>query len=221
MTKLGRHYDAVALIHRIDAIILEEEGRPDDLSPLQERLLHRLKAELGLGRYKTTADIDALLAARAADAEGTLAAIERAGARLVALNHEAQALLPDIGDKEAWDDLTGEQIAKCRLVVAKWNEMKRIDENWRARGLPLITDENKAAFDTTLRGLEIGLAEALEADRARTRAERLAERSAGRSGPENASQGHLCVVCGKRPRRFDDYCKRCVPAGLRPRGKVV
>ena len=30
----------------------------------------------------------------------------------------------------------------------------------------------------------------------------------------------MCVACGKRPRHFGDYCKRCVPDSERPTGKV-
>ena len=30
----------------------------------------------------------------------------------------------------------------------------------------------------------------------------------------------MCVTCGKRPRHFGDYCKRCVPDNERPTGKV-
>lgn len=30
----------------------------------------------------------------------------------------------------------------------------------------------------------------------------------------------LCIICQKRPRHFDEYCKRCVPENLRPKGKV-
>jgi hypothetical protein len=32
---------------------------------------------------------------------------------------------------------------------------------------------------------------------------------------------HLCVKCGKRERRIDEYCKRCADElGIRPKGKI-
>lgn len=31
----------------------------------------------------------------------------------------------------------------------------------------------------------------------------------------------MCVSCGKRPRHFGDWCKRCCPPGERPTGKVA
>lgn len=37
---------------------------------------------------------------------------------------------------------------------------------------------------------------------------------------EHSSEEVMCIECGKRPRHFGDYCKRCVPDELRPTGKV-
>ena len=46
------------------------------------------------------------------------------------------------------------------------------------------------------------------------------QRSKLRREREIQAQEHLCIVCQKRPRHFEDYCKRCVPEDLRPTGKI-
>jgi hypothetical protein len=36
------------------------------------------------------------------------------------------------------------------------------------------------------------------------------------------SEVHMCIRCGKRQRKFDDYCGRCADElGIRPKGKIV
>lgn len=53
------------------------------------------------------------------------------------------------------------------------------------------------------------------------REKRLEQKQLQREWEEhNQIDEHLCIVCQKRPRHFEDYCKRCVPENLRPKGKI-
>jgi hypothetical protein len=50
---------------------------------------------------------------------------------------------------------------------------------------------------------------------------RQAKLAQNREEPTQEVEAPKCIVCGKRERHFGDYCKRCVPDELRPKGKVV
>lgn len=219
MTKVRRHYSAIETIRAIDQIVKEEETRGNPRT-LAARILPRLHA-MGFDHYVNAEDVQRLLDAREADIKTTQDMYARDCAHAEENRQKIDALIPGIEEAQGRRDLLADQVGACRLIVAYWAEIERLDDRWRERGAPIMPDEARARIGNKIRELADLIAVAVEVAREDTRQKRLAERAAARSGPENAPEGHLCVKCGKRPRHFNEWCKRCVPASERPRGKVA
>lgn len=147
--------------------------------------------------------------------------VAESGYRVLARARALLAALRDItADWYVEDPMAEDGVRIYRLLGVAMRDLEAVDSRMHERYDQRVWgDDEREAAKEILEHIAGHLRVHVERAQEHRRSERIRSRRARRSSSADLADS-LCVTCGKRPRHFGEYCKRCCPPDERPHGKV-